>query len=119
VARAGFAVDLAEWHLLLAQAALMEGEAEAARGAAQQALTEFKTQGRAGWALLANQLVIRARWASGERTSALTRAARDAHAKLWTAGWQVAALHCLVVAGRGELEAGRLRAARADLAQAA
>ena len=119
VAQAGFAVDLAEWHLLLAQAALMEGEAEAARSAAQQALTEFKTQGRAGWALLANQLVIRARWASGERTSALTRAARDAHAKLWTAGWQVAALHCLVVAGRGELEAGRLRAARADLAQAA
>jgi tetratricopeptide (TPR) repeat protein len=119
VERAGFAVDLAEWHLLLAQAALMEGEAEAARIAAQRALTEFKTQGRARWALLAHQLVIRARWASGERTPALTRAARDAHARLWTAGWQVAALHCLVLAGRGELEAGRLHAARADLAQAA
>jgi tetratricopeptide (TPR) repeat protein len=119
VERAGFAVDLAEWHLLLAQAALMEGEAEVARASAQRALTEFRTQGRARWALLAQQLVIRARWASGERTKALSRAARDAHAKLWTAGWQVAALHCLVVAGRIELEAGRLSSARVDLAQAA
>lgn len=119
VERAGFAVDLAEWHLLLAQAALMEGEAGVARASAQRALTEFRSQGRARWALLAQQLVIRARWASGERTTALSRAARDAHAKLWTAGWQVAALHCLVVAGRIELEAGRLPSARADLAQAA
>jgi tetratricopeptide (TPR) repeat protein len=119
VERAGFAVDLAEWHLLLAQAALMEGEAEVARASAQRALTEFRAQGRARWALLAQQLVIRARWASGERTPALSRAARDAHAKLWTAGWQVAALHCLVVAGRIELESGRLSSARVDLARAA
>ena len=34
VERAGFVVDLAEWHLLLAQAALMEGEAEVARASA-------------------------------------------------------------------------------------
>src|SRR5450755_196980 len=119
VERAGFAVDLAEWHLLLAQAALMEGEAELARVSAGRALTEFRSQRRTNWALLAQQIVIRARWAGGERTSALSRAAREAHAKLWTAGWQVAALHCLVVAGRIELEAGRLPAARADLAQAA
>jgi len=119
VERAGFAVDLAEWHLLLAQAALMEGEAELARASAGRALSEFRSQRRTNWALLAQQIVIRARWASGERTSALSRAAREAHAKLWTAGWQVAALHCLVVAGRIELEAGRLPAARADLAQAA
>ncbi|HTC70150.1 MAG TPA: hypothetical protein VK662_11320, partial [Acidothermaceae bacterium] len=119
VERAGFAVDLAEWHLLLAQAALREGETDVARASAQRALTEFRAQGRARWALLAQQLVIRARWASGERTSALSRAARDAHAKLWTAGWQVAALHCLVVAGRIELEAGRVSSARVFLAQAA
>ncbi len=115
VERAGFVVDLAEWHLLLAQAALMEGEAELARASAVRALGEFRSQRRTNWALLAQQIVIRARWASGERTTALSRAAREAHAKLWTAGWQVAALHCLVVAGRIELEAGRLPAARADL----
>ncbi|HEY0868850.1 MAG TPA: CHAT domain-containing protein, partial [Acidothermaceae bacterium] len=119
VERAGFAVDLAEWHLLLAQAALTEGEADVARASAQRALTEFRAQGRARWALLAQQLVVRARWASGERTAALSRAARVAHAKLWTAGWHVAALHCLIVAGRIELEAGRLSSARIDLAQAA
>jgi tetratricopeptide (TPR) repeat protein len=119
VERSGFAVDLAEWHLLLAQAALMEGEAEVARASAQRARTEFRAQGRAHWALLAQQLVIRARWASGERTVALSRAARTAHAKLWAAGWQVAALHCLVVAGRIELEAGRLSSAQVDLAKAA
>jgi tetratricopeptide (TPR) repeat protein len=119
VERAGFAVDLAEWHLLLAQAALTEGETEVARASAQRALTEFRAQGRARWALLAQHLVIRARWAGGERTAALSRAARGAHAKLWTAGWQVAALHCLVVAGRIELEAGRVSSARIDLARAA
>jgi tetratricopeptide (TPR) repeat protein len=119
VERLGFAVDLAEWHLLLARAALMEGDADVARAAAQRAFAEFRAQGRLSWALLAQELVIRARWAGGERTTALSRAARDAHAKLWTAGWQVAALHCLIVAGRIELTAGRVSSAQVDLAKAA
>lgn len=119
VAKAGFAVDVAEWHQMLAHAALAEGEPKAARDYAEQALAEFRSQGRSRWAMLAQHLVVRARWADGERTSALARAARDAYAKLWTAGWQVAALHCLLVAGRVELDRGRLQAARGDLAQAA
>jgi CHAT domain-containing protein len=119
VAKAGFAVDVAEWHQLLAHAALAEGDPKAARRYAEQALAEFRTQGRSRWAMLAQHLVVRARWADGERSTALARAARDAHAKLWTAGWQVAALHCLLVAGRVELDRGRLQTARGDLAQAA
>ncbi|MDQ1540181.1 MAG: hypothetical protein QOH29_907, partial [Actinomycetota bacterium] len=119
VAAAGFAVDIAEWHLMLAHAALLEGDAPAAQAFAQLALGQFRSQGRARWALLAQQLVIRARWAAGERTSKLANDARDAHAKLWTAGWQVAALHCLLVAGRVELDRGRLQFARGDLARAA
>ncbi len=54
VEHAGFAVDLAEWHLLLAQAALMEGEADVARASAQRALAEFRAQGRAGGHCLRN-----------------------------------------------------------------
>jgi hypothetical protein len=104
---------------MLAQAALIEGDAQAARAFAEQALREFRSQRRARWALLAQQLVIRARWAGGERTTRLATAARDAHAKLATAGWQVAALHCLLIAGRVELDRGRLQVARGDLAQAA
>ncbi len=119
VAKAGFAVDVAEWHQMLAQAALAEGDPKAAREYAEQALAEFRSQGRSRWALLAQHLVVRARWASDERSTALARAARDAYAKLWTAGWQVAALHCLLVAGRVELDRGRLQTARGDLAQAA
>ena len=119
VAGAGFAVDVAEWHLLLAHAALLDADAAAARTFAERALGQFRSQRRDRWALLAQQLVIRARWAAGERDSALARAARDSHAKLWTAGWQVAALHCLLVAGRVELDRGRLHMARGDLARAA
>jgi tetratricopeptide (TPR) repeat protein len=100
VAEAGFAVDIAECHLMLAHAALAEGDPEAAFSFARKAFGEFNKQGRPRWALLARQLEIRARWANGERGAKLATAARDAHAKLATAGWQVAALHCLLVAGR-------------------
>jgi tetratricopeptide (TPR) repeat protein len=119
VAQAGFAVDVAEWHLMLAHAALLEGDPTAARAFAAKAYTAFRKQARSRWALLARQLEVRARWAAGERTAALARSARDAHAMLSTAGWQVAALHCLLVAARVELDRGRLQVARGDLAQAA
>jgi tetratricopeptide (TPR) repeat protein len=110
VATAGFAVDVAEWRLMLAQAALLSGDPTAARAFAAQAHAAFRKQARSRWALLAQHLEIRARWAAGERTPALARAARTAHAKLSAAGWQVAALHCLLVAGRVELDRGRLDA---------
>lgn len=119
VAQAGFAVDVAEWHLMLAHAALLAGDPTAARAFAATAYTAFRKQARSRWALLARQLEVRARWAAGERTPALARSARDAHAMLSTAGWQVAALHCLLVAARVELDRGRLQVARGDLAQAA
>jgi CHAT domain-containing protein len=119
VSNAGFAVDVAEWRLMLAHAALLSGDPTAARAFAAHAHTAFRKQGRSRWALLAQHLEVRARWAVGERTPALAQAARDAHAKLSAAGWQVAALHCLLVAGRVELDRGRLDAARGDLAQAA
>lgn len=119
VAQAGFAVDVAEWHLMLAHAALQEGDPAAARAFAAKAYTAFRKQARSRWALLARQLEVRARWAAGERTAALARSARDAHAMLSTAGWEVAALHCLLVAARVELDRGRLQVARGDLAKAA
>jgi CHAT domain-containing protein len=119
VEAAGFAVDIAEWHLMIAHAALAEGDAQSAHSFARKAFGEFRKQSRPRWALLAQHLEIRARWAAGERTAKLATAARDAYAKHWTAGWQVAALHCLLVAGRVELDRGRLQAARGDLAQAA
>jgi len=119
VESAGFAVDIAEWRLMLAHAALAEGDASAALSYARQASSEFRRQHRPRWAALAQHVEIRARWAHGERTAKLATAARDAYAKLWTAGWQVAALHCLLVAGRVELDRGRLQTARGDLAQAA
>jgi len=119
VTDAGFAVDIAEWRLMLAHAALAEGDADSALSFARKAFGEFTKQSRPRWALLARQLEIRARWAAGERNAKLATAARDAHAKLAAAGWQVAALHCLLVAGRVELDRGRLQMARGDLAQAA
>jgi len=89
VAAAGFAVDVAEWQLMAAQASLASGDAQTAISYARKARTEFRKQGRPRWALLAQHLEIRARWTEGERTARLATAARDAHAKLAAAGWQV------------------------------
>ncbi len=119
VGKAGFAVDIAEWHMLLAHAALIEGDATAAYAFARQATSEFRQQKRAGWAKLSRHLEIRARWTGGERTAVLARAARNAATELTTAGWQVAAMHCQLVAGRIELDSGRVARARTDLTNAA
>jgi CHAT domain-containing protein len=119
VAAAGFALDVAEWQLMLAHAALAGDDATAARAFARAAGAEFRRQSRPRWALLARQLEVRARWAGGERTGALAAAARSAASQLLAAGWQVAALHCQLVAGRVELDRRRPDAARMDLAQAA
>jgi tetratricopeptide (TPR) repeat protein len=118
ISRGGHTVDVAEWLLTLAHACLLEGDAEGARSFAKRATREFRRQKRSRWALLAQQLEIRARWASGERTAALAGTARDTHARLATAGWREAALQCLIVAGRVELDRGRPGAAQTDLAQA-
>jgi CHAT domain-containing protein len=115
----GHAVDVAEWLLTLAHACLVDGDAASARRFARQAQLEFRRQKRPRWALLAQQLEIRARWATGERSSAFVAAARDAHARLAAAGWREAALHCLIVAGRIEVDRGHPGAAQSDLAQAA
>ncbi len=119
LSEAGHTVDVAEWLLTLANACLLDADALSAQNFAKRAGSEFRRQKRPRWALLAQHLEIRARWASGERSAALARVARDTHARLTAAGWQEAALHCLLVAGRVEIDRNRPLIARGDLAQAA
>jgi tetratricopeptide (TPR) repeat protein len=119
LSNAGHNVAVAEWLLTLAYACLLDADAPNAQAFARRSAAEFRSQKRPRWALLAQHVEIRARWAAGERTSALTRLARDAHARLVAAGWHEAALHCLILAGRVEIDRGHPLIARGDLAQAA
>jgi tetratricopeptide (TPR) repeat protein len=119
VTNAGHAVAVAEWLLTLAYACLLDADAPNAQAFARRSAAEFRRQKRPRWGLLARHVEIRARWAAGERTATLTRLARVTHARLVAAGWHEAALHCLILAGRVELDRGHPLLARGDLAQAA
>ena len=62
------AIDLAEARLMLAQAALLEGDHAAARESAALAERAFVRQHRRSWAVLARYARARAGWLAGERT---------------------------------------------------
>ena len=104
----GYAVDTAEWHLTLAHAALGAGDAADALTSLGQLSREFRAQRRPRWACLRDK--SRSGRAGRPASAPPARQGRtSAHAKLWTAGWQVAALHCLLVAGRVELDRGQCK----------
>jgi tetratricopeptide (TPR) repeat protein len=119
LASAGMAADLAEARLMLAEAALLGGDAPMALREATAARKAFARQGRAPWRTLASYAALRAAWATGDRTPALLASARRLTASLADAGWPHAALDAGVVAGLIALERGRPGDARADLERAA
>jgi tetratricopeptide (TPR) repeat protein len=112
------AADLAEARLMLAQAALLEGDYACALEAAGLAERAFARQQRGPWAVLARYVGARARWLAGERTAASLAAARRLADELTLAGWAIAALDARLMAGRIALELGRTDAARSELARA-
>src|SRR5438105_2274571 len=62
---AGRKSDLAEARLMVAQAALLDGDGRAAEQAATQARRAFLAQDRLGWATLAGYVALQARWQDG------------------------------------------------------
>jgi tetratricopeptide (TPR) repeat protein len=118
LARGQMAIDLAEARLMLAQAALLQGDYPSAVEAAALAERAFARQQRGPWAVLARYVGARAHWLGGERTPSSLTAARRLADELTLAGWAIAALDARLMAGRIALDLGRTDAARSELARA-
>ncbi|MGH3321960.1 MAG: CHAT domain-containing protein, partial [Streptosporangiaceae bacterium] len=112
---AGFAVDLAEARLMLAQTELFDSDPAAAARTAEAARAEFASQGRAGWEVLARHFEVFARWATGDRSRSLLDSARRSAEHLTRSGWEVAAAHARILVGRLAIEWGDGAAAEREL----
>jgi hypothetical protein len=112
------AIDLAEARLMLAQAALLEGDIGVAKEMAVLAERAFARQQRRPRATLARYVGARASWLAGERSPASLAAARRVADDLNLAGWAIPALDARLMAGRIALDLGRADTARAELARA-
>ncbi|WUI01884.1 CHAT domain-containing tetratricopeptide repeat protein [Spirillospora sp. NBC_00431] len=103
----GYGCDVADGFLLLAHAELAAGNPEQCTEAAERARAAFAQQERTGWMLLAEHILLRARWASGERSAVLLRTAAATAERLESGGWVDAADEARIVAARVALSLGR------------
>ncbi|WP_448623608.1 CHAT domain-containing protein [Geodermatophilus sp. URMC 64] len=113
-------IKLPQVRLVLAQSALLEGDAAGALPHARRAVGEFTRQQRAEWAALARLSVLRAQMCAGGVPAAGVRAAEEAVRTLSAVGWPAAAMEARLLAatllrerGRCQEAAGHLRAAAA------
>ncbi len=98
--------DVAEAELLLAKAALADGDAAVASASARHAEDAFRRQHRDEWALLARYVRLRAEAAAGRATRRTVDRALSTAQALATAGWRVAELDARLVAARIALALG-------------
>jgi tetratricopeptide (TPR) repeat protein len=117
--RVHIATALAEARLMLAEAALLDGDPATAREAAQQARRGFVRQRRTPYALLARYAELRAARLGGGHTPAMLAAAKRTADALDETGWAVEALDARLMAGSLALELGRPGVARRELGRAA
>ncbi|MGI5164046.1 CHAT domain-containing protein [Spirillospora sp. CA-253888] len=96
----GYACDKADALLLLAHAELADGEPERAAAAAERARAAFSAQGRTGWTLPAEHLLLRVRWAAGDRSAAFLSTATATADRLDQGGWAEAAAEARIMAAR-------------------
>jgi tetratricopeptide (TPR) repeat protein len=109
---------LGDAQLLLAEAALLDGDMAAARLAAEQASRAFARRHLPSFLALARYTKVRVRLAGGERSPSLLRAARQSAAASAAAGWAIPALDARLVAARLAIDLGRVELARDELAEA-
>jgi tetratricopeptide (TPR) repeat protein len=113
---AGYGCDVADALLLLSHAELADGDPGAAAATARRARDAFGTE-RAGFALLAEQVRLRARWADGDRSAALAVEAERAADHLERTGWASAAADARTLAALVALDRGHREQARRLLGQ--
>ncbi|MFG2003117.1 CHAT domain-containing protein [Spirillospora sp. NPDC048911] len=103
----GYACDVADGLLLLAHAELSDGDPERAAATAERARAAFAAQERTGWMLLAEHLLLRARWAEGDRSTVLLRTATATAERLERGGWLEASAEARIIAARVALHLKR------------
>ncbi|MFV2176842.1 CHAT domain-containing protein [Actinomadura sp. LOL_011] len=103
----GYRCDTADGLLLLSHAELDDDDPERAVHTAERARAAFAEQERTGWMLLAEHVLLRARWAAGERSPVLLRSAAATADRLARGGWTDAAAGARVIAARTALALGR------------
>jgi tetratricopeptide (TPR) repeat protein len=113
----GRGVALPEARLLLAQAALLDGDVPHAVAQAQHAGREFTRHRRSEWAALARLTVLSCRL-QGEQRRRVRIRELTAIAELLSANWPAAAIDARLAAARLALERGRPGRGRELLAQA-
>ncbi|WP_245681558.1 CHAT domain-containing protein [Actinomadura kijaniata] len=106
-AEQGHDCDFADGLLLLAHAELSDGDPERAAQTAERARATFAAQERTGWMLLAEHVLLRARWAAGERSPVFLSSATAAADRLERGGWTEAAAEARIMAARTALDLGR------------
>ena len=107
--------NLAEALLLAAQAALLDGDGEAAERAGREAQQAFVDQDRPGWAALAAYVAFRGRWAAGLLGAGDLAQVRTLAKELEDTGWDIPGLDARLMAARVALEQGEVRDAQRDL----
>ncbi len=117
--RSGLGTHLPEAQLMLAEAALLDGDPVTAREEAGQARRAFARQDRARYCSLATAVTVRAAAGTGERSPALLAAARRAADALAETGWTAAAVDARLLAAQLAGDLGRPLVARRQLAAAA
>lgn len=106
---------LADAQLLLAEAAVLDGDLVAARDAVEQARRSFASRRQTNLLNLARYTALRISWLSGERSPALLRVARRTTETLTAAGWIVPAVDARLITAHLAIELGRLELARGEL----
>jgi tetratricopeptide (TPR) repeat protein len=119
IGAAGYGSDVADGLLLLARAELADGDPERAAETAEGARTSYAEQGRTGWMLLAEHLLIRARWAAGDRWPVSLHSAVATPDRLDRGGWAQEAADAQIVAALLALHLGRPASALLDRVSAA
>jgi tetratricopeptide (TPR) repeat protein len=113
---------LPEARLLLAQAAILDGQATRGLEQARMAVREFTRQRRPGWAVLARFTLLRARIAGGQQPGAAQGVAlwqlEHIASDLAAAGWPSSSLDARLLAGQLALQRGWTSRAGAQLQQA-
>jgi tetratricopeptide (TPR) repeat protein len=111
-------IALPEARLLLAQAALLDGQTARALPQARTAAREFGSQRRDRWAVLARFTVLRARLASGHGHGVRVREVERIADDLMAAGWGSSSLDARLLAGQLALKRGWTARACAQFQQA-
>lgn len=99
-------IGLPEVRLLLARAALLQGDHEHSQREARRAVSEFTRQHRPEWAALARFVVLRSRITHGVESQAVVGALERSAIALTAAGWPAMSMEARLLAAQAALGRG-------------